>query len=145
MMEIELASTPRETPPYSNCLSSMSQIRQQTAFQQQHQLTLQPTNLPRGLKTTLRDNGMVITPHFTPQSEYEVTSSAQGNNYSVTTSPHLSTLIRILLTKSSSNSTSSSDSAIHSASYYSPSQSPVNHNKQSSIVSSQQSGNQAEE
>ena len=143
MVEIESVSTPRG--PYSNCLSTISQIRQQTAFQQQHQLTLPPTNLPRGLKTTLRDNGMVITPHFTPQSEYEVTSSAQGNNYSVTTSPHLSTLIRILLTKSSSNSTSSSDSAIHSASYYSPSQSPVNHNKQSLIVSSQQSGNQAEE
>ena len=142
MMEIEAASTPRGTPPSSNCLSSMSQLRQQPAFQQQHPLTLSPTNLPRGLKTTLRDNGVVITPQLTSQSEYEVTSSAQGNNYTVTTSPHLSTLNRIPLTKSASNSTSSPDSAIHSASYYSPSQSPVDHNQQSSIVSSQQSRNQ---
>ena len=142
MMEIEAASTPRGTPPSSNCLSSMSQLRQQPAFQQQHQLNLSPTNLPRGLKTTLRDNGVVITPQLTSQSVYEVTSSAQGNNYTVTTSPHLSTLNRIPLTKSASNSTSSPDSAIHSASYYSPSQSPVDHNQQNSIVSSQQSRNQ---
>ena len=142
MMEIEAASTPRGTPPSSNCLSSLSQLRQQPAFQQQHQLTISPTNIPQGLKTTLRDNGVVITPHLAPQSEYEVSSSAQGNNYTSTTSPHLSTLNRIPLTKSASNSTSSPDSAIHSVSYYSPSQSPVDHNQPNSIVQSQQSRHQ---
>ena len=142
MMEIEAASTPRGTPPSSNCLSSLSQLRQQPAFQQQHQLTISPTNIPRGLKTTLRDNGVVITPHLAPQSEYEVSSSAQGNNYTSTTSPHLSTLNRIPLTKSASNSTSSPDSAIHSVSYYSPSQSPVDHSQPNSAVQSQQSRHQ---
>ena len=141
MMEIEAASTPRGTPPSSNCLSTLSQIRQQPAFQQ-HQLTISPTNLPSGLKSTLRENGVVITPQLTSQSEYEVSSSAQGSNYTVTTSPHLSTLNRIPLTKSASNSTSSPDSAIHSASYYSPSQSPVDHNQTNSMVQSQQFRNQ---
>ena len=141
-MEIEAASTPRGTPPSSNCLSSLSQLRQQAAFPQQHQLTISPTNLPSGLKSTLRENGVVITPQLAPKSEYEVPSSAQGNNYTVTTSPHLSTLNRIPLTKSASNSTSSPDSAIHSVSYYTLSQSPMDHSQPSLNVPSQQSRNQ---
>ena len=124
-MEIEASSTPRGTTPTSNCFSSISHHRQppfqQQQQQPQHQLTISSTIIPRGLKSSLRDNGVVITPHLAPHSEYEVSSSA-GNVY-LETQPHL-TAPRIPLTKSVSNPTPSPDSAIHSV-YYSPSQSPI--------------------
>ena len=131
-MEIEAASTPRGTTPTTNCFSSLSHLRQPPPFQQpQNQLTISSTILPRALKSTLRDNGVVITPHLAPHSEYEVSSSAPGNIFT-TTNPNLSLLSRNPLTKSASNPTPSPDSAIHSV-YYSPSQSPVE--QQSSIQS----------
>ena len=134
MMEIEAASTPRGTTPTQNCFSANLQLRQQP-FQQPNQLSISSSNiLPRSLKSTLRENGVVITPHSAPQSEYEVSSSASlGNGYNQTTSK-LPTLNRNSLTKSISNPTPSPDSAIHSV-YYSPSQSPVD--LQSSIHSQQ--------
>ena len=120
MMEIEAASTPRGTTPTSNCFSSSSQHRQ-PLFHPQPQLPISSsTVLPRSLKSSLQENGVVITPHLAPHSEYEVSSSA-GNNY--ISSQHLSAT-RHPLTKSTSNPTPSPDSAIHSV-YYSPSQSPV--------------------
>ena len=131
MMEIEAASTPRGTTPTSNCFPSISHLRQ-PSFQQQHQLNISSSTVPRGLKSTLRDNGVVITPHLAPQSEYEVSSTASRSMHT-TTSPHLSSLNRNPLTKSASNPPQSPDSAIHSA-YYSPSQSPID---QQGVVQSQ--------
>ena len=131
MMEIEAASTPRGTTPTSNCFSSISHLRQ-PSLQQHHQLNISSSTIPRGMKSTLRDNGVIITPHLVSQSEYEVSSSASRSIHT-TTSPHLSTLNRNPLTKSSSNPPQSPDSAIHSA-YYSPSQSPID---QQAIVQSQ--------
>ena len=133
MMEIEAASTPRGTIPTSNhCSPALNSRHLPPPFyqqQQQHQATLSSTILPRGLKSSLQNNGFVISQHLAPHSEYEVLSKiGHGNNLTTSSHLNLTSSSRNALTKSKSNPTPSPDSAIHSV-YYSPSQSPTTDNQ----------------